>query len=47
VIVVEDRGRVGHSGRQLLRVRVDGPLTDSSDFFEIPAEDLTLTATKP
>jgi hypothetical protein len=42
VIVVEDRGPVGHLGRQLVRVRYADPDSDPESSFEVAAEDLVL-----
>jgi hypothetical protein len=42
VVVVEDRGPVGYSGRRLVRVRFVDPTTDPSNSFEIPVDELVL-----
>ena len=42
VIVVEDRGPIGHLGRQLIRVRYADPDSDPESSFEVAAEDLVL-----
>jgi hypothetical protein len=44
VIVVEDRGPIGYSGRRLVRVRFVDPEADPSNSFEIPTDELVLAA---
>lgn len=42
--VVEDLGRIGVRGRQLVRVRAVQPVEYGPDEFEMPAEELQVAA---
>ena len=42
VVVVEDRGPVGYTGRRLVRVRYADPEADPASTFEVPADELVL-----
>ncbi|MEZ4224256.1 MAG: hypothetical protein R3B13_25125 [Polyangiaceae bacterium] len=42
--VIEDRGPIGHGGRQLLRVRVEFEDVGEAIEFELPAADVRVAA---